>query len=364
MAPTGVCPFYLTRDLVLHTLLTLLLVLVQSTQGIILDYFIIAATPISREPYFWIISDFIIMFCFCISMYHSFSYHKSGSGKSARAKTTTQVAEDRRRPSLLIKYRSIVGYHPLTYCTWGVYSIALVARIAIIFKSEILNTSGAANPELIKIAVALTAVVFFLFVEGHYKAECNSKQALYIASLTKGTAFEVFDSITFLSLLIVSDTKMVFSYNYENLVIAFGCITLLLPTVCFYKLSHNDYGKVTTHASLSLLYKGLHLILVNIPYMVLRIYLWATMGTAVSMFIVKNVLNIILAIIDCKTDFIVVVQALKLNYSKGNQQNVSSSVHETHLEMLSEKENLAPNVDKSFIEVDLRSDSNDKHSSV
>lgn len=354
MAPNGVCPFILTRKLVLHTILTLILVLVQSTQGVILDMFLISADPHSRAPYFWLISDFLIMFLFGITMVRSYSYWKRSTGNNSRFKSNDKLAEARRTPSFLTKHKSLLGSHPLCYITWFCYSVLLVIKVALIYKRGIINhikPDSYLGPQLMNLCLGLTAVVFFLFVEGHYDAARNSQQATYIASLVKNNTFEIFDSVTFLSLLIVRETHMFYSFEFQNIIIAFACINLLLPNFCFYKLSLNDYGRVTTSAIMSFIYKILHLLLVNIPYMVVRIYLWLMMDAEVSIFLVKNVLHIALAVLDCKPD-VKVILASYYGKSSDTSSTIAGRTRQSSLDDTTCK--VVMDEGESFVTIDLK----------
>ena len=327
MAATGVCPFEPTRRLLLHVLLTVALIVVQSTQGILLDLFLISAAPKSVFPYFWIISDLIIVFCFGLTMCKSYSYWKRCNLRNKRVKSLSKMAESLRNPTMFAKYRGHFGYHPLSYMAWFVYSVLTVVKVAVIFKLNIINKldhNSYLTTEVMKLALASTAFIFFLFIEGHYSAERNSKQALYIASLIKGTTIEILDSISFLSLLMVAETHMLYSFQFEDIIIAFACINLLLPNICLYKLSQNDYGRKATGAAISFAYKMAHLLLVNIPYMIIRIYLWSTLRMPISVFLIKNILYIGLAILDCKSDFIILYKALNKIYTAKESEKQSS----------------------------------------
>lgn len=339
----------------MHGLLTLLLVLVQSAQGIILDTFLITASPHSLGPYFWLISDLLVMFFFGISMCRSYTFWKKSTGQNRRVKSNSKIAEKMRRPSFFMKHKSLLGHHPLSYMTWFAYSLLLVIKISLIFKSEIINRvnpDSFLGPQLMKVCLGMTAIVFFLFVEGHHDAARDSQRFFYIANLIKGTSFEIFDSITFLSLLFVSETHMIYSFNFENVIIAFSCINLLLPNFCLYKLSLNDYGSVSTNALLSFTYKILHLLFVNVPYMVVRIYLWVLMDSDVSVFLVKNILHIILTLLDCKPEWKQIkasLTALPPSTSSFNNTN-QTTLNETSCKITIAEEN-------SFVEIDLKGQS-------
>ncbi|XP_018025930.1 uncharacterized protein LOC108681419 [Hyalella azteca] len=330
MAVNGVCPFILTRKLVFHTLLTLVLILASATQGAILNLFFITAAPNDTRPYFWFLADFLVVMIFALTMLRSYSHWKKSDEQLVKRKSYAKHSESAKQQSIFKRYQYILGYHPLGYISWMFYSFFLIMKIAMIFKFEIVNQLSEESfltPQVMKMAIALTALVFFVFVEGHYDAARHSMRALYIANLVKNYTFEIFDAITFLSLLFVSETKMVFSFAFENTIISFGCITLLLPNICLYKLSQNDYGRVRSSTILAFIYTMLHLFLVNIPYMCVRIYLWVMMREPVSIFLVKNVLNILLTLLESTSDFpeLRVAVLHKLGYAARQPENSECS---------------------------------------
>lgn len=363
MAVSGACPFICTRKLTLHALLTLILIATHAVQGVILNLFFIMASRHSILPYFWFVADFLVVLFFAMTMIRSYRHWKKADGKHVKRKSFAKLSESRRSPSIFRRYILLLGEHPMSYISWLLYSLLLVLKITLIFKMELVNQldpDSFLGPQVMKMALALTAFAFFIFVEGHYDAARNTDRALYIAGLVKGNAFEVFDSITFLSLLFVAETGMLFSFAYENAIIVFGCITLLLPNFCLYKLSHNDYGLIKTNVTMSFVYKMLHLFLVNIPYMIVRIYLWSTMGQEVSIFLVKNVLHIILALLDCSTD----IQTIRARWLSQNSKTKNNVTNTTNLSNSGAPDiNLSPlsKDTEEFEDVDL---SNDKSSTT
>jgi hypothetical protein len=67
----------------------------------------------------------------------------------------------------------MLGALPLSWITWMTYSVILVGKIAFLFKTEIpdmLKPGEMFGPNLLKIAIASSALIFMLFVEGHHDA--------------------------------------------------------------------------------------------------------------------------------------------------------------------------------------------------
>ena len=146
--------------------------------------------------------------------------------------------------------------------------------------------------------------MFILLVAAHHDSEKNSQRALAIKSMCTNTAFELLDSVAFLSILIVKESHLAVTYDFENFILAFACINFFLPTIALYQYSLSDFGQVEKPLDLNGIYHLSHMSLVNVPYLAVRIYLWSGYGSDISLFVMKNVIGIIWHIKDIVPDFI------------------------------------------------------------
>ena len=98
--------------------------------------------------------------------------------------------------------------------------------------------------------------------------------------------------VSFLSLLIVGQSHLNYSFQFESFILGLASMNLMLPAIALYKLTVSGFGD-TYPLPLEILYKVLHLFLVNIPYLSVRLYLWQFYGYSdTSIFLVKNVYSI------------------------------------------------------------------------
>ncbi len=74
-------------------------------------------------------------------------------------------------------------------------------------------------------------------------------------------------------------------------IILLSAINLILPSVTLYKLTSTNFGE-TYHVKLELIYKTLHLLLVDIPFLVIRINVWNRYDREDVIFMLKNVYGI------------------------------------------------------------------------
>ncbi|XP_037069461.1 uncharacterized protein LOC119090712 [Pollicipes pollicipes] len=288
-------------QLVLHLIIGIALVLVHIFQSCVLNYYIISPKKDSLIAYFWFAADFVILFLFIGSLAIAHRY--------LRFKHRDRQGEFPYSPKRLIRRypRSKLGILPLSYASWVVYSTVVVAKVVVIFTSEIPNTLQPTDrwgPQLLKIAIASSGAVFMLLVEGHHDAEPNSARNTYIRLLCGSTAYEIMDSVQFLSLLILSDSGMILPFTLENTVLVLAAVNFLLPTLTLYKLSLSDFGLETGSPYIVLTYKLLHLALVNVAYMVIRIKLWVSLGGDISLFLMKNILGVFTALYSLYPDLL------------------------------------------------------------
>jgi hypothetical protein len=90
---------------------------------------------------------------------------------------------------------------PFSYIAWIVYSVIIIAKIVVIFKAEIPQNISVDNvffkTDMIKVAIACSALVFSLLVEAHSDARDDPVRNAYVKSISYGMALEILDSVSF-----------------------------------------------------------------------------------------------------------------------------------------------------------------------
>jgi len=293
-----------------HILNCVCLVLVYAAQSIILNSYMISYSEHSWSSSLWYVGD---LFLVCLFLATSIKAYMYLSKKKLERKTDPVPQGDARKRLR----RKILGVLPLSYITWICYAILLVSKICFIYKSEIINMldpKDTFGPQLLKFSVSASTMVFILLVSSQHDAEKDSQRALAIKSLCTNTAFELLDSVSLLSLLVIRESHLIFTYDFENVVISFAVVNYFLPTIALYQFALTDFGQVEKPLDLNGVYHLCHMVLVNIPYLAIRIYLWSGFGSDISLFIMKNVIAILWHLKDVVPDFVILhrqCQALK-----------------------------------------------------
>ncbi|XP_063221489.1 uncharacterized protein LOC134530525 [Bacillus rossius redtenbacheri] len=280
-----------SRRMVLHVLDATSLAVVLIIQGSILNFYIISYYKTNVSGYFWFIGDFTALFIFAAALtisYQYISYLESNDRGSSFSLT----------PKIMCTYypSSKLGILPLSYVSWLLYSGLMVAKVIVIFKSDIpddLKTTELFGPKLLQIAIAASGVIFLLLAEGHSPAKRHTLQHAYVTSTCTKTGIEILDSVDLLQLLLVNETLMVLTFELENAVLFLCSFTFLFPALALYRLSLSDEVAERTAVPLKVVYDICHLLFLDVPFLVLRIYIWYYYHKDASVFVVKNTFGII-----------------------------------------------------------------------
>ena len=290
----------LSKYAVLFSFDALLLIVVLIFQESLLNYYIIQHSLKHVSVYFWFLVDIAILTLFIVTLHYAYKHLKRNKCRKEKRPVEPLSPFEETFVKLNVRifgkhYVGILGNLPLSYITWFVYSLFLSVKIIVLCRFnalQIVDIGSTYGPQLLKVCIGASALIFMLLVEAHHDLEQNSPRNNAIKLLVTCTTFEIFDSISFLAMLIVDESDIILSYTLENWVLGLTVCNFMLPTFGLYKLSMSDWGGLEMSGELTAIYKLIHLILINIPYLAIRIYLWATFGQDISIFVMKNVVSI------------------------------------------------------------------------
>ena len=262
-------------------------ILILILQSSIYDYFL--AKHHGAHWASWIVADFFVLVMFLAALILSFIYFRI----IERGYRTSHV--------LLSPTSSVhryMGELPLGYLAWGVYSAVMVSKLVIIFKTiaPYLEEKQLFGPNLLKATIALSAVVFLLLIMCSSDAPPFTERRAYIDRLIAGSTLDIVDTTEFIEVLFTEESRLLLPFNVANSILAFGCINLLLPTVALAALSHTKLGRVTWSRVVKIVHCSLFLLLIDIPFLAIRLFLWHAHQSDISSFAVKNAIMIFLAV--------------------------------------------------------------------
>lgn len=121
-------------------------------------------------------------------------------------------------------------------------------------------------------------------------AECVGRQVDREKWPTNAWIIEIFDSVEILSIVISSDAQIGF---IEYLIYATAFLNFMLPLWILYSVSQPDIDTMPMGLPQPICYNLLHLMLVQMPFLGIRLYMWAAFNENASVFMMKNILHII-----------------------------------------------------------------------
>ncbi|CAH1782988.1 unnamed protein product [Owenia fusiformis] len=257
-------------------------------QGAIMNYYLVIDRGIFHS--LWAIADVIVISVFITSFVISYKHNKY-----ARREEDQSTPASRK----LVAVRQ-GGELPLAYIIWFIYSLVLIIKVAILFKhtAQFLEEKNFFGPNLLKVVIALSSVIFMLLVMTHHEAPPHSSKEHFLERVTGEVSLDVLDSVDQLEILFVQETRILLPFALEDSIIAFSCINLLLPTMTLLTLSKTHYAEGKAAKVIRTLHTLARLFLVNLPFLSIRLFLWHALDQDISVFLVKNFIIIFLTVQD------------------------------------------------------------------
>lgn len=252
-------------------------------QMAIIDVYL--ATYINKKWLAFIAGDIIVVLLFIIALVVSYFHIR-----------------DQRLRNLSVSAASVVQASklPFSYIAWGVYAIIFVGKVLICFTffAYKLHEKDFWGPNILKMMLALSAPIFLLFLLSHYSTSKESERKKFIDNLTSSVTFDIFDTVDILDILFTEQSRIILSFSMEKAILATGLVNLFLPLVPLMVLSRTQFGHQRLRDHIVDVYKILLMLVVNIPYIVIRLLLWNVYNRNISIFLMKNLMAIFVTIYD------------------------------------------------------------------
>ncbi|XP_059483066.1 uncharacterized protein LOC132201143 [Neocloeon triangulifer] len=296
--PATICGFRWRS--VMHLVDAAVLLVVHLVQASVLNYYIISHYSHSTLAYLWFAADFICLFVFAGTLTVAFKYF-------SRPEHNTDSASFTLSPDHFINGfpTSRFGVLPLSYVSWLFYSAILIAKVAVIYRSDLpeqLHPKDLFGPQLLQVTIALGAVVFLLLAESHNWARHRSPRYQFVTSTCAHSGLAVLDTVSLLSVLLPQDANRATEPPelLMDLILALCLFNLLLPAMALYRLGLSEPSAAKAQQSLvlpfSVLHDITHFLLVDLPFLGIRSYLWIGHRQHTSLFMMKNVLGIMVTV--------------------------------------------------------------------
>lgn len=119
-------------------------------------------------------------------------------------------------------------------------------------------------------------------------AECIGRQVNREKWPTNSWIVEIFDSVEILSIIIFTEAAI--GYTLEYFIYATAFLNFMLPVWILYSVSQPENNKPIVQP---ICYNFLHLMLVQMPFLSIRLYMWIKYSQNASVFIMKNILHLV-----------------------------------------------------------------------
>lgn len=167
--------------------------------------------------------------------------------------------------------------------------------------------------------IGISGIVFYLLVS----AECVGRQVNRDRWPTNAWIIEIFDSVEILSIIISEK----FDIGYlEYLIYATAYLNFMLPLWVLYSVSQPEIDAKPMGIPQPICYNFLHLMLIQMPFLGIRLYMWIVFNQNASVFIMKNLLHLIF--------FLHSFYPYILEISKKNQYSPENCFEEVEPEIL------------------------------
>ncbi len=183
---------------------------------------------------------------------------------------------------------------------WFVYIIIYIISVGIIFGevAHKLDKSETYGPNFLKIILCIAPALLVLVLQLVISPSCRKG----VLVLSVFAALDLFDGIEMLEIVLMQNEWEHFNLDgsVENWIIAFACVSFLVTSL---GLTRNKFdfesGTVAEKSNSVAVCLGFLVILfTNVPFLVLRIYVWADCGYEASIFIAKNIVSLVVGFIE------------------------------------------------------------------
>lgn len=277
-----------------------------------LDHFLIhyGTGPGFRKGYIWIFVDAFVFICWLTAFILS------------------RRNFDERFPELPTTQRDLIHEFPFAYASWLIYAGVLLAKLIRIFHNIDITgiEQGIFSPIVLKITVSLSAVVLLLLSYSHHEDEENKQYKLQVQKLGSIMGLAILDSADLLDMLVSDEIGMMLPYHLRSAILALGCICIILPVIPLFAIrvistksrrkkskkrdknmkkhrgdsteTNDGMNRNSSWEQVVLLQSVLYLLLVDLPFFAIRFHLWLMRGMTASVFLTKNLLMFLRAMLD------------------------------------------------------------------
>ena len=185
------------------------------------------------------------------------------------------------------------------WCLWLVYILIFMISVAIIFGEIVdeLDTSDTYGPNFLKAMMCITPALLVLILQLVISPSYRS----HILSVSVFAALNLFDGIEMLEIVLMQNERddLQLDDPVKKAIIAFACLSFLVTSLGLTLNKFNNGNNVERRTNdLAVCLGFCEILFTNVPFLVLRIYVWADCGYEASIFIAKNIVSLVVGLVE------------------------------------------------------------------
>ena len=180
---------------------------------------------------------------------------------------------------------------------WFIYIILYVISVGIIFGEvfDKLKTTETYGPNFLKAILCLTPALLVLVLQ----LVISPIHRRAVLSLSVIAALNLFDGIEMLEIVLMQNEREKFELDesVQKSIIAFACLSFLVTSLGLARNKFKETVEERSNGGAVCLGLG-EILFTNVPFLVLRIYVWIDCDYEASIFIAKNILSLVIGFIE------------------------------------------------------------------
>jgi len=207
-------------------------------------------------------------------------------------------------PALIVWFSLIASNAKLRrlFYVWDLYIIALISNIAIVFLvvGDSLDKNKLLGPNALKLVLCITPLLLLLLLHNADDSDQTDEHRELVSKLSYQMAIDLFDAVDMID-IVLEEIEHDFGIPNEfgAVMIVLACFSLMLS---IWQLAENKLrrGETKIRFRNAFFRNVVEILLVNLPFLVIRGVVFFKYGNNESIFMAKNVIAIILSVLEIR----------------------------------------------------------------
>ena len=189
------------------------------------------------------------------------------------------------------------------FYVWGLYICALIPNITIIFfdvGADSIDKDRLLGPNALKMILSVTPLLLLLLLHSADDSDRNDEYRELVTKLSFQMAIDLFDVVEMIDIVLEEiEHDYGIPKNFGKLMIILACFSLVFS---LWQLAENKLsgGEAKIRFRPAIVRNIIQIIVVNLPFLIIRVVVFFKYGKDESIFIAKNGIGIILSLLEIR----------------------------------------------------------------